>query len=177
MTDQKSIAQYTATDRRGTDDNRRWNKGICSFMNSEQRKDGREWGSSHAWDTAAPANLFSLSLSDIRTVLIIYFGLVLHTTQGFRRAEELKRELLNKYSEEYQIYLTEKVSVRRSMEIGDTSVCSQDCPVLSQWSVLFNKRAPHEMCTWTKHTYTHTHWSGKLRRLSPSFTENSKWLR
>ena len=156
MTDQKSIAQYTATDRRGTDDNRRWNKGICSFMNSEQRKDGREWGSSHAWDTAAPANLFSLSLSDIRTVLIIYFGLVLHTTQGFRRAEELKRELLNKYSEEYQIYLTEKVSVRRSMEIGDTSVCSQT--VLCCLSgVCYSIKGLHMKCAHEPNTHTHTH--------------------
>ena len=89
---------------------------------------------------------FLCLFSDIRTFLFIQFGLVLHTTtQGFRQAEELKRDLLKEYSEEYQIYMAEKISVRRSMEIGDTSVCSQDFPVLSQWSVLFNKMAAHAM--------------------------------
>ena len=69
---------------------------------------------------------------DIRTVLIIHFGLVLQTTtQASRRAEELKRRLLKEYSEEYQIYMAEKINERRSMETGDTAVCSQDCPVLS----------------------------------------------
>ena len=53
------------------------------------------------------------------------------------RAKELKRELKIKYYEEYLIYLTEKVSVRRSMDTGglcdSDSVCSQDCLVLCNW--------------------------------------------
>ena len=65
-----------------------------------------------------PLLTYFLSLfSDIRAVLIIYFVFILQTTKPiFGRAKELTTELINKYSQEYVIYLTEKVSVRRSMD-------------------------------------------------------------
>ena len=75
--------------------------------------------SGHARDTAAPAIFYSFSISNISTVLIIHFGFVLQTIkQTFVRAEELKRDLINEYTEEHLVYLTEKVSVRGSMDIG-----------------------------------------------------------
>ena len=80
-----------------------------------------------------PTSFLSL-FSDISTVLIIQFGYVLQTTkQIFVRAEELKRDLINEYTDEHLVYLTEKVSVRRSMDIGglcdNYSLCTQDCLV------------------------------------------------
>ena len=65
---------------------------------------------------------FLCLFADIKTVLIIHFGLVLQRTkQVFRRDEELKSELLKEYLEEYLSYLAEKVGVR-SMERGKLCV-------------------------------------------------------
>ena len=56
-----------------------------------------------------PLLTYFLSIfSDIRAVLIIHFGFILQIIKQISgRADELKRELIYKYSEEYITYLTE----------------------------------------------------------------------